>query len=91
MTAPRFAAGPGRPSGRAELVHLPMPQVVSGAAPHYTPLDGGRPGPFWFNTERPTAGTGWDLEAAFHTAVPGHHLQLSRLQSCTDLPARSDG
>jgi uncharacterized protein (DUF885 family) len=70
----------------------PMPQVVAlgGAAPHYTPprLDGGRPGTFWFNTERPTAGTGWDLEVvAFHEAVPGHHLQLSRLQLLTDLPA----
>ena len=70
----------------------PMPEVVatSGAAPHYTPprLDGGRPGTFWFNTLRPTAGTGWDIEAvAFHEAVPGHHLQLSRLQLLTDLPA----
>jgi uncharacterized protein (DUF885 family) len=69
----------------------PMPEVVAlgGAAPHYTPprLDGGRPGTFWFNTERPTAGTGWDLEVvAFHEAVPGHHLQLSRLQLLTDLP-----
>ena len=71
---------------------MPMPDVVaaSGAAPHYTPprLDGGRAGTFWFNTERPTAGTGWDLEAvAFHEAVPGHHLQLSRLQLLTALPA----
>jgi uncharacterized protein (DUF885 family) len=70
----------------------PMPEVVavSGAAPHYTPprLDGGRPGTFWFNTKRPTAGTGWDIEVvAFHEAVPGHHLQLSRLQLLTDLPA----
>ncbi|HUY06344.1 MAG TPA: DUF885 domain-containing protein [Acidimicrobiales bacterium] len=70
----------------------PMPQIVasSGMAPHYTPprLDGSRPGTFWFNTERPTAGTGWDLEAvAFHEAVPGHHLQLSRVQLLTDLPA----
>jgi uncharacterized protein (DUF885 family) len=70
----------------------PMPEVVaiSGAAPHYTPprLDGGRPGTFWFNTERPTAGTGWDIEVvAFHEAVPGHHLQLSRLQLLTALPA----
>jgi uncharacterized protein (DUF885 family) len=70
----------------------PMPPVVavSGAAPHYTPprLDGGRPGTFWFNTERPTAGTGWDTEVvAFHEAVPGHHLQLSRLQLLTGLPA----
>jgi len=70
----------------------PMPEVVatSGAAPHYTPprLDGGRPGTFWFNTERPTPGTGWDLEVvAFHEAVPGHHLQLSRLQLLADLPA----
>jgi uncharacterized protein (DUF885 family) len=70
----------------------PMPDVVaiSGAAPHYSPprLDGGRPGTFWFNTERPTAGTGWDIEVvAFHEAVPGHHLQLSRLQLLTQLPA----
>jgi len=70
----------------------PMPEVVavSGAAPHYTPprLDGGRPGTYWFNTERPTAGTGWDTEVvAFHEAVPGHHLQLSRLQLLTELPA----
>jgi uncharacterized protein (DUF885 family) len=70
----------------------PMPEVVAlgGAAPHYTPprLDGGRPGTFWFNTRRPTAGTGWDIDVvAFHEAVPGHHLQLSRLQLLTDLPA----
>ena len=59
-------------------------------APHYTPprLDGGRPGTFWFNLERATAGTGWDLEAvAFHEAVPGHHLQLSRIQLLDELPA----
>jgi uncharacterized protein (DUF885 family) len=73
-------------------VVTPMPEViaVSGTAPHYTPprLDGARPGTFWFNTERPTPGTGWDIEAvAFHEAVPGHHLQLSRLQLLTHLPA----
>ena len=70
----------------------PMPHVAAaaGMAPHYTPprLDGGRPGTFWFNTELPTAGTGWDIEVtAFHEAVPGHHLQLSRLQLLSDLPA----
>jgi uncharacterized protein (DUF885 family) len=70
----------------------PMPEVVAlgGAAPHYTPprLDGGRPGTFWFNTMLPTAGTGWDIDVvAFHEAVPGHHLQLSRLQLLTGLPA----
>jgi uncharacterized protein (DUF885 family) len=70
----------------------PMPEVVAlgGAAPHYTPprLDGGRPGTFWFNTRRPTAGTGWDIDVvAFHEAVPGHHLQLSRIQQLSDLPA----
>jgi uncharacterized protein (DUF885 family) len=70
----------------------PMPEVVAlaGAAPHYTPprLDGGRPGTFWFNTRRPTAGTGWDIDVvAFHEAVPGHHLQLSRLQLLTSLSA----
>jgi uncharacterized protein (DUF885 family) len=70
----------------------PMPSVaaLTGMAPHYTPprLDGGRPGTFWFNTELPTAGTGWDIDVtAFHEAVPGHHLQLSRLQLLNDLPA----
>ena len=70
----------------------PMPDVVaaSGMAPHYSPprLDGGRPGTYWFNTLRPTAGAGWELEGvAFHEAVPGHHLQLSRLQLLTELPA----
>jgi uncharacterized protein (DUF885 family) len=69
-----------------------MPEVVasSGMAPHYTPptLDGSRAGTFWFNLERPTAGTGWDLEGvAFHEGVPGHHLQLSRVQMLDDLPA----
>jgi uncharacterized protein (DUF885 family) len=69
----------------------PMPPVVaaSGAAPHYTPprLDGTRLGTYWFNTRLPTAGTGWDLEAvAFHEAVPGHHLQLSRIQMLSGLP-----
>jgi len=66
------------------------PVALAGAAPHYTPprLDGGRPGTFWFNTQRPTAGTGWDIDAvAFHEAVPGHHLQLSRLQRLDGLPA----
>jgi len=68
----------------------PMPPLVaaSGMAPHYTPprLDGTRPGTYWFNTAVPTAGAGWDLEGvAFHEAVPGHHLQFSRLQACSDL------
>ena len=73
-----------------EVTAMPEVVAVSGAAPHYTPprLDGGRPGTFWFNTRRPTAGTGWDTEVvAFHEAVPGHHLQLSRLQLLTSLPA----
>jgi uncharacterized protein (DUF885 family) len=69
----------------------PMPSVIAsaGMAPHYSPprLDGGRPGTYWFNLERPTAGTGWDLEVvAFHEGVPGHHLQLSRIRMLDDLP-----
>jgi uncharacterized protein (DUF885 family) len=86
--APEFFPAPLPPPCQV----TPMPDVVAlgGAAPHYTPprLDGGRPGTFWFNTLRPTAGTGWDMDVvAFHEAVPGHHLQLSRLQLLTDLPA----
>jgi uncharacterized protein (DUF885 family) len=86
--APEFFPAPLPPPCEV----TPMPEVVAmgGAAPHYTPprLDGGRPGTFWFNTLKPTAGTGWDIDVvAFHEAVPGHHLQLSRLQLLTSLPA----
>jgi uncharacterized protein (DUF885 family) len=86
--APEFFPAPLPPP----CAVTPMPDVVAlaGAAPHYTPprLDGGRPGTFWFNTRRPTAGTGWDIDVvAFHEAVPGHHLQLSRLQLLDALPA----
>jgi uncharacterized protein (DUF885 family) len=70
----------------------PMPSVVAvtGMAPHYSPPrpDGARPGTYWFNTERPTAGSGWDLEVvAFHEAVPGHHLQIARVLLLSGLPA----
>jgi len=85
--APEFFPEPLPPP--CEVTPMPEVVAVSGAAPHYTPprLDGGRPGTFWFNTRRPTAGTGWDTEVvAFHEAVPGHHLQLSRLQLLTSLP-----
>ena len=78
-----------KPPGISSLTNVRCGWENNRAAPHYTAprLDGGRPGTFWFNTLRPTAGTGWDIEAvAFHEAVPGHHLQLSRLQLMKDLP-----
>jgi uncharacterized protein (DUF885 family) len=81
---------PGPLPPPCEVTPMPRVAALAGMAPHYTPprLDGGRAGTFWFNTELPTAGTGWDLEVtAFHEAVPGHHLQLSRLQLLNDLPA----
>ena len=85
----------------AEFFPQPLPAAVRGdahaggrgagrrGAALHPAAPGRRPaGTFWFNTERPTAGTGWDIEVvAFHEAVPGHHLQLSRLQLLTDLPA----
>lgn len=69
----------------------PMPPTVAeaGMAPHYSrPLpEAGRPGTYWFNTMRPSAGAGWDLEAvAFHETVPGHHSQLARQQILPNLP-----
>jgi uncharacterized protein (DUF885 family) len=73
-----------------EVTPMPPSVAESGIAPHYSPprLDGARAGTYWYNTIRPTAGGGWDLEGvAFHEAVPGHHLQLSREQLLTHLPA----
>jgi uncharacterized protein (DUF885 family) len=86
--APQLFPAPLPPP--CEVTPMPPAVALAGAAPHYSPprLDGGRPGTFWFNTLRPTAGTGWDLDVvAFHEAVPGHHLHLSRLQLLTGLPA----
>jgi uncharacterized protein (DUF885 family) len=83
--APRLMPGP-LPEPCA-VQAMPASVAESGMAPHYTRPREGRPGTFWFNTMRATAGTGWDLEAvAFHEAVPGHHSQLARLQRLAELP-----
>src|SRR5262249_27589348 len=84
--APEFFPAPLPPP--CEVTPMPAVVALGGAAPHYPPprRDGGRPGTFWFNTRLPTAGTGWDVDVvAFHEAVPGHHLQLSRMQLLSDL------
>jgi uncharacterized protein (DUF885 family) len=62
----------------------------AGAAPHYSPPtpDGRRAGTYWFNVDQFGIGAGWDLAAvAYHEAVPGHHLQLERMLTRTDMPA----
>jgi uncharacterized protein (DUF885 family) len=62
----------------------------SGMPPHYTAptRDGRRAGTYWFNVDQVGAGAGWDLEAvAYHEAVPGHHLQIERMLTRSDLPA----
>ena len=61
----------------------------AGMPPHYTPArPDGRPGTYWFNADQPGAGCGWDLETtAFHEAVPGHHLQVSRSLGLRHVPA----
>ncbi|RKS72491.1 uncharacterized protein (DUF885 family) [Motilibacter peucedani] len=62
----------------------------AGLPPMYVPPspDGARQGTYLFNTVKLGAGSGWDLEAtAYHEAVPGHHLQVSRALLQTDLPA----
>ena len=70
----------------------PMPEVVavSGAAPHYTPprLDGGRPGRSGSTPSGPPrAPAGTSRWWPSTRRCPGHHLQLSRLQLLTGLPA----
>jgi uncharacterized protein (DUF885 family) len=68
---------------------MPATEADAGTPPNYTRprLDGTRPGTYWFNTRRPSAGTGWDLEAvAFHETVPGHHSQLARILRLPHLP-----
>ena len=56
-------------------------------------LRGGRPGPVLVQdrvAHHPVPAE--DVEAAaFHEAVPGHHLRLSRLQLFIGIPAATDG
>lgn len=50
-------------------------------------LDGTRPGTYSTNTSRPTERHRHFAETmAFHEAVPGHHLQVTRTQGIDDLP-----
>ena len=61
----------------------------AGMPPHYTPpsLDGSRQGTYWYNATLVGIGGGWEREStAFHEAVPGHHLHLSRTLALPDLP-----
>jgi len=61
----------------------------AGVPPNYSPPtpDGSRRGTYWFNRDVLGAGAGWDLEAtAYHEAVPGHHLQIERMLTRSDLP-----
>jgi uncharacterized protein (DUF885 family) len=85
---PAWFSPPLPPPCRVEAMEQSV--AAAGMPPHYTlpSLDGTRQGTYWFNAEVPGAGSGWDLEAtAYHEAVPGHHLQLSRMLGLTGLPA----
>ena len=84
----------------ADLFHPPMPPPCSiepmpphmaefGAPPYYSPptRDGSRAGAYLFNTVHPGHAGSWALEAtAFHEAIPGHHVQFTRLQAMHHLP-----
>jgi uncharacterized protein (DUF885 family) len=85
---PGWFAEPLPPSCRVEPMSPHLGKA--GTPPHYSPPtpDGRRPGTYWFNLDEVGAGAGWDLEAtAYHEAVPGHHLQMERMLSRTELPA----
>jgi uncharacterized protein (DUF885 family) len=83
-----------------EMFHAPLPThcvvepmpphlAAFGAPPFYTPpaRDGSQPGTYHFNSAQPGQAGSWALEAtAFHEAVPGHHVQFSRMQLLPELP-----
>ncbi|HEY2579653.1 MAG TPA: DUF885 domain-containing protein [Streptosporangiaceae bacterium] len=83
-----------------EMFHAPLPtrcviepmpphMAAFGAPPFYSPpaRDGSQPGTYLFNSVQPGQAGSWALEAtAFHEAVPGHHVQFSRLQLLPELP-----
>jgi uncharacterized protein (DUF885 family) len=83
-----------------EMFHAPLPtrcmvepmpshMAAFGAPPFYSPpaRDGSQPGAYLFNRAQPGQAGSWALEAtAFHEAVPGHHVQFSRMQLLPELP-----
>ncbi|MFI6598622.1 DUF885 domain-containing protein [Nonomuraea sp. NPDC050536] len=82
-----FGTIPNTPCAIEPMNALEAPDAVLG---YYHPpaADGSRPGRHWINTFRPESRTRYEYEAlAFHESVPGHHLQISRAQELTSLPA----
>ena len=77
---------------RAACEVRPMSEVEAptGVLGYYQPSSTtlGRPGRHWINTYAPETRTRYEYETlAFHESVPGHHLQFSRADELSSLPA----
>jgi uncharacterized protein (DUF885 family) len=77
------------PPGRCEVLATPAADEAHAPGAYYSApaLDGSRPGRYFQNTRNPTEQV-WHMlqNAAFHEAVPGHHLQAIMAASQAELP-----
>lgn len=81
-----FATLPRLPYG---VVPIPPHAEKSQTTAYYQPgaPAAGRPGYYYVNTYDLPSRPKWEMEAlSLHEAVPGHHLQIARMQELTDLP-----
>ena len=77
------------PEAQCQVAPVPESDAASGTIAYYLEpsMDGTRPGTYYANTYEAHQRPRFTSEAiAFHEAVPGHHFQLSLVQSLTDLP-----
>jgi uncharacterized protein (DUF885 family) len=87
QAAPRWF---GRvPEQRCRVEPVPEPDAARSPGAFYVPasLDGSRPGTYFQNTSQPAEQHRHLVQsAAYHEAVPGHHLQSALAQGMPDRP-----
>jgi uncharacterized protein (DUF885 family) len=77
------------PRGRCTVGAVPADEAPDAPAAYYqnAAMDGSRPAVYYTNTHRARERDRYNAEAAaFHEAIPGHHLQIALAQELADLP-----
>jgi uncharacterized protein (DUF885 family) len=79
----------GGPAARIEVRRVPEYREASAFGAYYMrpALDGSRPGTFFVNLRAVEEHPRFGLRTlAYHESIPGHHLQISRMQAMPDVP-----
>ena len=77
------------PVGEVEVHRVPLYREPTAFLAYYArpAIDGSRPGMFFVNLRSVEEHPRFGLRTlAYHEAIPGHHLQISRMQALPDVP-----